>query len=221
MGLDNNIDWSRLDRALQKAHERFRVAVEEEDFQGVGLLCREVLVSLARIVYDESRHKTVDNVHPSETDAKRRLEAFFVAELPGSTNQASLRHARAAVSLADALVHSRTANSIDAALCLEATTSVVNLASILTGRTEKERALPAALGPFRIPKMRDKILKEVIDHYKAQGEEPALPLLEEKEIKLLTGYRLAYFPGTQREVWVGYRSGRYEHILMLKPDREL
>ena len=195
MDSGSSADWSRLDRALQKATETFRLAAVEEDFQMVGLLCREAFISLAQTIYDESRHQTVDGVVPSPTDAKRMLEAFFVAELPGAGNEASRRHARAAVFLADALVHRRTARHLDAALCLEATTSTANLACILTGRAKQERVLPAVVEPFRIPDLNDPILTTVMEHYKAQGEEPALRLSEERDVRLATGYRLAYILG--------------------------
>jgi hypothetical protein len=210
-------DWSRLDRELQKATEKLRLATDEEDFQTVGFLCREALISLAQTIYDKSCHQSLNGIVPSNTDTKRMLEAFFAAELSGSGNEESRKHAKASVSLAHALVHRRTASYRDAALCLEAITSTVNLASILTGRTEQERTLPAVSEPFRIPKMNDPTLKMIIEHYNTKGKESVLPLLEEKDVKLAAGYLIAYYPGTHREVWVGYHGGRYELILMLKP----
>jgi hypothetical protein len=153
MDSGSSADWSRLDRVLQKATDTFRLAAVEEDFQMVGLLCREAFISLAQTIYDGSRHQTVDGVVPSITDSKRMLEAFFAVDLPGASNEASRRHARAAVSLADSLVHRRIASYRDAALCLEATTSTVNLAFILTGRAGKERILPVVLPirPIKFP----------------------------------------------------------------------
>jgi hypothetical protein len=217
MDSGSSADWSRLDRVLQKATDTFRLAAVEEDFQMVGLLCREAFISLAQTIYDGSRHQTVDGVVPSITDSKRMLEAFFAVDLPGASNEASRRHARAAVSLADSMVHRRIASYRDAALCLEATTSTVNLAFILTGRAEKERILPVVVEPFRIPELHDPILEKVVEHYKAQGEEPVLRLFESRDVRLAEGYRLAYYPGTRREGWAGYHAGRYEHLLMLKP----
>ena len=66
--------------------------------------------------------------------------------------------------------------------------------------------------------MSDSTLKMVVEQYKEQGLETSLPLFEEKDVRLAKGYGLAYYPGTHREVWVGYHSGRYEHILMTKPE---
>lgn len=57
---------------------------------------------------------------------------------------------------------------------------------------------------------------KIAEHYKQQGEETVLPLLVERDVKLAGGYRVAYYPGTKREVWAGHSSGRYEHLLMLR-----
>lgn len=211
------IDWLAVDRLLTKAVEQLRRGSTAEDFQSVGLLCREALISLAHAVFDASRHEVEDGVQPSPTDSKRMLDAFLSSELKGGSNEEARRHARAAVSLADALVHRRTASYRDAALCLEATQSTANLVSIVTGRSETERIPPVDAEPFRIPQMSDEILQSIVKQYKEQGLETALPRLEEKDVRLARGYRVAYYPGTRREVWVGYHAGQYEHILLIKP----
>ena len=214
---DAGIDWSSVDRALMTAATQLRRADSPEDFQAVGLFCRESLISLAQAVFDSSRHKTEDGVQPSPTDSKRMLDAFFSCELVGGSNEEVRRHARAAVSLADGLVHRRTATYRDAALCLEATQSTANLASIVTRRSETDRVLPADVEPFRIPQLGDPVLKSIVDQYKQQGLETVLPRLEERDVRLASGHRIAYYPGTRREVWAGYHGGRYEHILMIRP----
>ena len=212
------IDWSAVDRTITKTGEQLRRGKSSEDFQTIGLLCREALISLSQAVFDPSRHKVKDGLKPSRTDSKRMLEAFFLSELSGGSNEEARRHAKASISLADSLVHRRPASYRDAALCIEATQSTANLVSIVTGRTEIERIAPADTEPFRIPKMDDLTLKSVVEQYKKQGLEAVLPLLEEKDVRLAKGYHIAYYPGTHREVWVGYHAGRYEHILMTKPE---
>lgn len=214
---DSSIDWSAVDRPLMKAAEQLRQGKSAEDFQTVGLLCRETLISLAQAVFDPARHKTEDGVQPSPTDSKRMLEGFFACELSGTSNEEIRRHAKSAVSLADALVHRRTAAYRDAALCLEATQSVANIVSIITGRSDEDRVLPAEVEPFRIPKATDPALTSIVNYYKEQGLDTSLPLLEERDVRSATGYRPAFYPGTRREVWVGYHAGHYEHILMIRP----
>jgi hypothetical protein len=122
--------WERVDRALIKGRRQLADAVTEEDFQGIGLLCREALTTLGQIVWDATRHPPLDGVAPSETDVKRRLDAYIAAEL-ASEHEAVRKHARSAVDLANTLQHKRTASYRDAALCLEGTASVVNIIEIV------------------------------------------------------------------------------------------
>lgn len=69
--------WSDVDRALTKAAEQIARASNPEDFQAIGLFCREGLISLAQAVFDPAKHVTGDDVQPSPTDSKRMLDAFF------------------------------------------------------------------------------------------------------------------------------------------------
>jgi hypothetical protein len=131
---DEPTGWQKVDRQLQEVRLRLDTAASEEQFQAVGLLCREVLISAAQEVYDRERHSIAGDVAPSETDAARMLEAFFISELAGSSNEESRAHAKAALRLALALQHRRTADFRMAALCAEATSSVVNIVAVLAGR---------------------------------------------------------------------------------------
>ena len=123
--------WERVDRALSKARETIEVATTEEDFQGVGLLCREVLISVAQAVYDPAIHEAEDGVVPSPTDAKRMIEGFLSKTVPGDSYKEVRAHARASWDLSVQLQHRRTANYQLAALCLEAASSTVQVISIL------------------------------------------------------------------------------------------
>jgi hypothetical protein len=131
--------WPRVDRGIYELRRRLEQAQTEEQFQAVGLLCRETLTSLAQVVYDPQRHSPTDGVVPSATDAKRMLESYIVVELAGGPNEGARRHAKAAFTLANDLQHHRTADYRQAALCAEATTSVVNLMAIISGRRAREQ----------------------------------------------------------------------------------
>ena len=125
--------WARVDRVVDKIIYQLETAKTEEDFQVVGLLCRETLISLAQAVFDPTIHTPVDNVAPSDTDAKRMLDSYFSSELAGSSNEGLRKHAKASLSLANELQHKRTANIQVAALCAEATRTVVNIVAIISG----------------------------------------------------------------------------------------
>lgn len=126
--------WVKVDRQLNEVRQHLRLAATEEQFQGVGLLCRETIISVCQEVYDPARHSLDDSKVPTDTDAKRMLDAFLRVELPGQSNEELRAHAKAAFRLALALQHKRTAEFQMAALCAEATMSVVNILTILVGR---------------------------------------------------------------------------------------
>ena len=129
--------WPRVDRQIGELRLRLREASNEDQFQSVGHLCREALISVAQAVYDRQRHPPLDGVAPSPTDAKRMLEAFLAVELAGSDHAAARKHARAAFDLANELQHKRTAVFRDATLCAEAAVSVIRIVAIVVGRRER------------------------------------------------------------------------------------
>jgi hypothetical protein len=134
--LNDPTGWPKLDRTLVEIRRRLEEATTEEQFQAVGLLCREALISLAQEVFDRRHHPPIDNVEPSRTDAKRMLESYLSVELAGHSHESARKHARAAFDLANDLQHHRTANFRQAAMCAEATTAVVNLIAIMSGRRD-------------------------------------------------------------------------------------
>ncbi len=127
--------WSKVQRQVERARERLADASAEEDFQSVGHLCREILISLAEAVYVRERHPPVDGVEPSATDAKRRLEAYIAVELAGSSRKEARKSVRAIVGFAASLQHDRNATETEAAACLIATEAVVDVIEVVEQRT--------------------------------------------------------------------------------------
>lgn len=127
----NPTGWERVDRALAKARSQFEMASAEEDYQAIGLLCREVIISLAQAVFDPAIHQTLDGVEASKTDANRMLEAYIAHVFPGESYKEVRAHHRASLALALNLQHRRTATRQLAALCVEATASTVAVVSII------------------------------------------------------------------------------------------
>jgi hypothetical protein len=130
----NPTGWEKVDRLVDSIIQNLSKASVEEEFQTIGLLCRECIISIARAVYIPEKHKTSDGKLPSETDAYRMLEAYFSTEYTGSENEVLRRHAKAALSLANELQHKTTATYKLAALCAEATRTVVNIVVISSGK---------------------------------------------------------------------------------------
>jgi len=123
--------WERIERSVGEIRLRLGEAKNEEQFQAVGLICRETIISLAQEVYDKDIHPPLDGVKPSDTDAKRMLESYIAVELPGKENEGLRRYAKATNSLSNELTHKRTATLKLAKLCSSSCINLVNLIRIL------------------------------------------------------------------------------------------
>ncbi len=130
--------WARVDRNVGEVRNRLASATTEEQFQAVGLLCREALISVAQAVFAADRHPTLDGVTVSATDARRMLEAFIAVEMGGNDHEYARKHARSALDFAVNLQHKRTASFRAAAMCVEATTAVVNTIAIASGQRDPQ-----------------------------------------------------------------------------------
>ena len=127
--------WALVDRKLGEARKQLESSSTEEQFQAVGLYCRETLICLAQTVFVPELHPPVgdDNKEVGKTDAKRMLDRYLAVELGGGSNEVARRHAKSSLDLANELVHQQTAEFRKAALCAQATASVVNIVAILSG----------------------------------------------------------------------------------------
>ena len=135
--------WTRVDRAMDNIRNQLETASDEEQFQSIGLLCREVLLSLAEMVFDPDQHPQLEeeDVEPSPTDAKRMLDRYLGSEVAGGQNKFARKYAKASLDLANKLQHDRNASHRDAMLCAEATASVVNFIAIISGKRDPEAVL--------------------------------------------------------------------------------
>ena len=126
--------WSLVDRQLGEVRSRLQAASTEEQFQAVGFLCRETLISLGQTVFNPESHPAIDDVKDvSKTDAKRMLDRYLAAEVTGRANALARKQARGSLELANELQHHRIATFREAALCAETTAFVVNLIAIVSG----------------------------------------------------------------------------------------
>ncbi len=123
--------WDRVDRTVYEMKQRLISASTEEQLQAIGMLGRETIITIAQQVYDNTVHKTEDGVEPSETDAKRMMDAFLSYELSGASNERTRKFAKSTVDMANHLTHDRTATKRDASMCLTSVTAVASLMKII------------------------------------------------------------------------------------------
>lgn len=129
--------WRKVDRQSSAVRAQLDAARTEEHYQAVGLLGREVMITVALEVYDPVRHSSPDGVPPSTTDAKRMIEAMLAVEAAGPASEELRKHVRTAWDLAVALQHKRQSDFRTAAMCAEATFAVVNMLAVVAGRRDR------------------------------------------------------------------------------------
>ena len=132
---DNDFEptgWDRVDRAIYEMKSNLSNAKNEEQFQAIGMIGRETLISISQQVYDAKIHICEDGVTPSDTDSKRMLDAYFQYSLKGASNERQRKFAKSAVDLANQVTHDRCATRKDAELCYIAVLSVANIVKTLS-----------------------------------------------------------------------------------------
>lgn len=70
--------------------------------------------------------------------------------------------------------------------------------------------------PFKLENPSGPTFDEIKHFYEEKGYEVVLPSLSGKDDYLERGYKIAYKPGSRREIWAGYHNCEYELIMMLR-----
>jgi hypothetical protein len=122
--------WAKVDGQLAQLRERYATARTTEDFQAVGLLCRDIVISLSAACYDHEAHGGGRGKEP--TGALDRLEKVVGAEAAGASNKQLRQLLKAAMEFANHVQHDRAGTRDDAAVCAEATVTVVTLFRLVT-----------------------------------------------------------------------------------------
>ena len=143
---DSSTGWEKVDLTMAELRKQLDAAATPVAFQNVGVPCREALISLAQAVFDPQRHPALDGdvQDCSPTDFKRMLKRYLAAEMKGAANKeirkcvkSAYDFATSAYDLANKVQHDLNANYRNAALCVQATFSVVGLIQIMAGQRSR------------------------------------------------------------------------------------
>ncbi len=143
---DSSTGWEKVDLTMAELRKQLDAAATPVAFQSVGVPCREALISLAQAVFDPQRHPALDSdvQDCSPTDFKRMLKRYLAAEMKGAANKeirkcvkSAYDFATSAYDLANRVQHDPNANYRNAALCVQATFSVVGLIQIMAGQRNR------------------------------------------------------------------------------------
>ena len=126
-------DWERIKRTVIKIKRESNNAKDEEDFQTIGLLCRDVIISLAQAVYNPMIHGATDDTGKriGNADAVRMIGNYVSVKLNGSHNKELRAYAKATNDLANQLTHKRSATKKDMLLIVSSTIALINFIGII------------------------------------------------------------------------------------------
>lgn len=129
-------DWEKIQRTVLKIKMNSGIAKSEEDFQAIGLLCREVIISLAQAVYNPDIHGAEDENGAliGNTDAVRMIGKYISIKLTGSSNDELRAYAKNTNKLANRLTHERNATKKDMLLSVSSTIALINFIGIIAGK---------------------------------------------------------------------------------------
>lgn len=121
-----------IEDRLEGLREELVNASSLDDYQDVGRRTREILIELARNVFDASMVPSGEET-PGISDTKRMLDYFFEARLPGNANAVMRALMRAADKLANTETHSSDASAVHAYAVAQAGVLIMRVAQMLKG----------------------------------------------------------------------------------------
>jgi len=138
--------FDSIERLLERARKH-AAAGTKEDLLEVGRLSEQVVIELAHELYRPAVHEPRQGPKPGASP-KRRLDAYIDVELSGQGNLASRALAKSALESADSLQQLGTDDYKSAALCLQATTSLVGVLRIAAGAETTEYTVAELIARF-------------------------------------------------------------------------
>ena len=117
-----------LFRRLKNLARQIDEAEEVEDFQAIGVQCREILVELGNYIY--TAEMAGNDVAPKESDFKRKAELFMRYTVRGSHGKdyrsIMKRLTEATWEYVNKITHSQTSTFYEASTCVSMTMSLVS-----------------------------------------------------------------------------------------------
>jgi hypothetical protein len=117
--------WERVDDQIVQLRDRYTSALTTEDFQAVGLLCRDIFVSLDEAVFDSTQH-VPDGEEPPDQLVDRLL-AVVEHEASGASNKELRGLLKSNIDYANKVQHDRAATRRQARIVAEVTMTCVTL----------------------------------------------------------------------------------------------
>lgn len=151
---EDRTGWERVDDQIVQLRQRYTVALTVEDFQAIGLLCRDVFVSLAESIFDADRHSKEGEEAP--TTLRDQLFAVIEHEAAGAASKELRALLKATIAYANKVQHDRSATRHQARVVAEATIATVNVVRAITVEQETDLIAVREAWPSTVlPAIRD------------------------------------------------------------------
>lgn len=134
--------WSRVDEKRGQLKEKYRLARTAEDFQGIGLICRSLLLALSDAIFDPGRHDDPNQAPIKRGDVKGRIERVLKIDFPGDENDRLRQFIRASWGYVQHVVHAETADDTRAGIAADGTLFLVNTLRRLIPQPVKQEPEP-------------------------------------------------------------------------------
>lgn len=120
--------WDQVESQIRLLRVRLSTCDTSEDAQAIGLLCRDIMISLAQAAYDPEIHGEIEG-----ESAVDQLHAVVDHHAPGKSNRVLRKMSKATIDFANVVQHRRDGNVAEAGIVAEATVACVSLVRRLLG----------------------------------------------------------------------------------------
>ena len=131
-GKDAPETWESIDKRLADAKRELDEASDLDGWQDVGRRCREIIIAAANLVFAEPMIP-VGEEPPKGADAKRKIELYLKAKVPGSSHEDLRNLMKSALRLAHTVTHSNGIDGADAFAAAQATVLLVRCLQRIEG----------------------------------------------------------------------------------------
>lgn len=118
--------WSKVDEKRGELKEKYRAAKTVEDFQGVGLICRSLMLAMSDAIFDPERHDEPESEPLKRGDTKGRIARVLAVDFPGEDGQRLRKLATSTHSYVQHVVHAETSDQTRSGIAADGTLFLIS-----------------------------------------------------------------------------------------------
>jgi len=122
-------EWDKINESIYSAKNKLDSAKTTVDYQAIGVICREIIILLAKEVYNKEIKISADGKMIGKNDAKRQLESYVDSLNDNFKSGNLVKFIKSTITYANELTHKDNAEEEHAKICFYATSALVNIIS--------------------------------------------------------------------------------------------